>query len=82
MVGVISAQFDESSMFDSEALDIFGELMDAVYLVNKYGDAISHEGWRHVGEVVDQVCEAWQSEDVGIWEMRGETHHFLHSRLM
>lgn len=68
--------------YDQIQLDIFGELMDAVYLVNKYGDAISHEGWRHVGEVVDQVCENWQTEDVGIWEMRGETHHFLHSRLM
>lgn len=68
--------------YEQTQLDIFGELMDAVYLVNKYGDAISHEGWRHVGEVVDQVCENWQTEDVGIWEMRGETHHFLHSRLM
>jgi hypothetical protein len=38
-------------------LDIFGELMDAVYLVNKYGEAISHEGWKHTVEVVDQVCE-------------------------
>jgi GH15 family glucan-1,4-alpha-glucosidase len=63
-------------------LDIFGELMDAVYLVNKYGEAISHEGWKHTVEVVDQVCETWQQEDVGIWEMRGEQHHFLHSRLM
>ena len=63
-------------------LDIFGELLDAVYLVNKYGEAISHEGWKHTVEVVDQVCETWQQEDVGIWEMRGEQHHFLHSRLM
>ncbi|MFJ2710345.1 glycoside hydrolase family 15 protein [Pseudomonas sp. NPDC087346] len=68
--------------YDQIQLDIFGELMDAVYLVNKYGDAISHEGWKHVCEVVNQVCETWQTEDVGIWEMRGETHHFLHSRLM
>lgn len=68
--------------YDQIQLDIFGELMDAVYLVNKYGDAISHEGWNHVMEVVDQVCETWQTKDVGIWEMRGEQHHFLHSRLM
>lgn len=68
--------------YDQVQLDIFGELMDAVYLVNKYGEAISHEGWKHTVEVVDQVCETWQSEDVGIWEMRGEQHHFLHSRLM
>jgi GH15 family glucan-1,4-alpha-glucosidase len=68
--------------YDQVQLDIFGELMDAVYLVNKYGDAISHEGWKHAVEVVDQVCETWQQQDVGIWEMRGEQHHFLHSRLM
>jgi len=68
--------------YDQIQLDIFGELMDAVYLVNKYGEAISHEGWKHTVEVVDQVCETWESEDVGIWEMRGEQHHFLHSRLM
>ena len=63
-------------------LDIYGELMDAVYLVNKYGEAISHEGWQHTVEVADQVCEIWNTKDVGIWEMRGEQHHFLHSRLM
>lgn len=68
--------------YDQVQLDIFGELMDAVYLVNKYGDAISHEGWKHAVHVVDQVCETWQNKDVGIWEMRGEQHHFLHSRLM
>ncbi|AZD37107.1 Glucoamylase [Pseudomonas chlororaphis subsp. aurantiaca] len=68
--------------YDQVQLDIFGELLDAVYLVNKYGEAISHEGWKHVVDVVDQVCSSWDGEDVGIWEMRGEQHHFLHSRLM
>ncbi|WP_454876683.1 glycoside hydrolase family 15 protein [Pseudomonas farris] len=68
--------------YEQIQLDIFGELMDAVYLVNKYGEAISHEGWKHTVEVVDQVCETWQQKDVGIWEMRGEQYHFLHSRLM
>ena len=51
--------------YDQIQLDIFGELMDAVYLVNKYGEAISHEGWKHAVEVVDQVCETWQQKDVG-----------------
>ncbi|MGY3258918.1 glycoside hydrolase family 15 protein [Pseudomonas chlororaphis] len=68
--------------YEQVQLDIFGELLDAVYLVNKYGEAISHEGWKHVVDVVDQVCSSWDGEDVGIWEMRGEQHHFLHSRLM
>lgn len=63
-------------------LDIYGELMDAVYLSNKYGEAISHEGWRHVVRMIDHVCEVWDTPDAGIWEMRGEPEHFLHSRLM
>ncbi|WP_420223760.1 glycoside hydrolase family 15 protein [Pigmentiphaga litoralis] len=62
--------------------DIYGELLDGVYLSNKYGEAISHKGWRHVIQIVDQACRDWRTPDVGIWEMRGESQHFLHSRLM
>ncbi|MEQ7922613.1 glycoside hydrolase family 15 protein [Xanthomonas sp. WHRI 1810A] len=63
-------------------LDIYGELLDAVYLSNKYGEAISHEGWKHVTRLTNELCESWRSKDVGIWEMRGDDKHFLHSRLM
>nr|WP_154325169.1 glycoside hydrolase family 15 protein [Pantoea sp. 201603H] len=63
-------------------LDIYGELMDAVYLANKYGEAISHRGWSNVCRMIDYVCENWNQPDAGIWEMRGEPQHFLHSRLM
>lgn len=68
--------------YQQKQLDIYGELMDAVYLANKYGNAISHDGWQHAIRLVDYVCEHWQETDVGIWEMRGEDRHFLHSRLM
>ena len=63
-------------------LDIYGELLDAVYLSNKYGNAIPHEGWQHVRHTVEYVCEHWGDEDQGIWEMRGPPRHWLHSRLM
>ncbi len=63
-------------------LDIFGELLDSVYLSNKYGTAISHEGWQHVRGIVDYVIDHWHEADAGIWEVRGEPRHFLHSRLM
>lgn len=36
-------------------LDIFGELLDSLYLSNKYAAAISHEGWRHVRGIVEYV---------------------------
>ncbi|WP_428392154.1 glycoside hydrolase family 15 protein [Lichenicoccus sp.] len=63
-------------------LDIYGELLDSTYLSNKYGDAISHEGWQHVCCVVEHVCAHWREPDAGIWEMRGPPKAFLHSRLM
>lgn len=63
-------------------LDIYGELMDAIYLANKYGEAISQRGWRHVSRMIDYVADHWEQRDAGIWEMRGEPQHFLHSRLM
>lgn len=63
-------------------LDIYGELMDSIYLSNKYGHAISHKAWQGVREVIDYVCEHWQDADAGIWEMRREPQYFLHSRLM
>ena len=63
-------------------LDIYGELMDAVYLASKYGSAISHEGWTNVRSLVDWIGDNWRRPDLGIWEGRGEPQHFLHSRLM
>lgn len=63
-------------------LDIYGELPDSVYLSNKYGQAISHNGWRHVRNIIDYVMEHWEEPDAGIWEIRSEPRHFLHSRVM
>ncbi|MEO9337142.1 glycoside hydrolase family 15 protein [Mesorhizobium sp. SB112] len=67
---------------DQHQLDIFGELIDSVYLSNKYGAAISREGWAGVQDVVGHVMGHWQEPDAGIWEMRAEPRHYLHSRIM
>lgn len=63
-------------------LDIYGELLDSIYISNKYGEAISHSGWQAIRRVVDYVCENWQKPDAGIWEVRNEPREHLHSRLM
>jgi GH15 family glucan-1,4-alpha-glucosidase len=63
-------------------LDIYGELVDAVYLYNKYGAPISHEDWSQVTRIVDWVCANWDQPDEGIWEVRGGRRHFTYSRLM
>ncbi|WP_020185378.1 glycoside hydrolase family 15 protein [Methylopila sp. 73B] len=63
-------------------LDIYGELLDAVYLNDKYGQAMSADGWTRTRRIVDHACAVWRDKDAGIWEMRGEPRAFLHSRLM
>jgi GH15 family glucan-1,4-alpha-glucosidase len=63
-------------------LDIYGELLDSVYLYNKYGEPISYSLWRNMVHLVNWVCRHWQESDEGIWEVRGGRKEFVHSRLM
>ncbi len=63
-------------------LDIYGELMDAVYLYNKYGAPISYELWTHLRHLTNWVCDNWQRTDEGIWEVRGGQQHFVYSKVM
>jgi GH15 family glucan-1,4-alpha-glucosidase len=63
-------------------LDIYGELMDSVYLYDKYGKPISHDLWKNLVRLVNWLCEHWQKPDNGIWEVRGGQREFLYSRLM
>jgi GH15 family glucan-1,4-alpha-glucosidase len=63
-------------------LDIYGELIDSIYLFNKYGRPVHHEGWESVRRVVDWLCENWDQADEGIWETRGGQKDFTYSRLM
>jgi GH15 family glucan-1,4-alpha-glucosidase len=67
---------------DQLQLDIYGELLDAVYLYNKYGDLVSYELWKRLRILIDWVCDNWQREDEGIWEVRGGRRHFVYSKLM
>jgi GH15 family glucan-1,4-alpha-glucosidase len=63
-------------------LDIYGELIDSVYLYNKYGTPIYHEAWEDLSRVVTWVGENWDQPDEGIWETRGGRKDFTLSRLM
>ncbi len=68
--------------YDQLQLDIYGELMDAVYLYNKHGAPISYDLWKHLRVLVNWVCDNWQRKDEGIWETRGGRKDFVYSRLM
>jgi GH15 family glucan-1,4-alpha-glucosidase len=63
-------------------LDIYGELLDAVYLYDKYGAPISHEMWCNVRRLVNWVCDNWCQPDESIWEVRTGRREFLYSRVL
>lgn len=63
-------------------LDIYGELLDSVYLYNKYGDPISYDFWKNLEKQIDWLSENWNQPDEGIWEVRGGRKNFLYSRLL
>ena len=67
---------------DQLQLDIYGELMDAVYLSNKYQTPISYDFWSYLRKIINWVCDNWHRADEGIWEVRGGRAHFVYSKLM
>ena len=67
---------------DQLQMDIYGELMDSVYLSNKYGKPISYDLWQHLRRLIDYVENNWHRKDEGIWEVRGGRQHFVYSKLM
>jgi GH15 family glucan-1,4-alpha-glucosidase len=63
-------------------LDIYGELIDSVYLYNQHASPIHHDTWMDLCRVVEWLCENWDQADEGIWEVRSGRQHFTMSRLM
>ena len=68
--------------YDQLQLDIYGELMDSVYLFNKYGTQISYHQWLELRRMMEWLCDNWRQPDEGIWETRGGRQHFVYSKVM
>lgn len=62
--------------------DIYGELIDTIYIYNKSYKPITYEFWTLIRKQVECVVTDWKLPDHGIWEIRNEKKEFLHSRLM
>ncbi|AIR96788.1 glycoside hydrolase family 15 protein [Streptomyces glaucescens] len=63
-------------------LDIYGALLDSIYLYDRWARPISSAQWDDVCALVDWVCAHWDQPDEGIWETRGGRRNYLYSRLM
>ncbi|HZQ84349.1 MAG TPA: glycoside hydrolase family 15 protein [Acidimicrobiales bacterium] len=62
-------------------LDCYGQLLEAGYLFAKAGGTITEENWTFLSGLADIVCETWHQPDRGIWEIRDDPRHFVHSKL-
>jgi len=67
--------------YQQSQLDIYGELIDSVYILNRHKD-ISYDLWWNIRRLLAWLEKQWQQADEGIWEVRGGPQHFLHSRVM
>lgn len=63
-------------------LDIYGELLDSLYLYNKHVMPIGFDAWMRIRQTLNWLCDNWQRPDEGIWEVRGGRRHFVYSRMM
>jgi GH15 family glucan-1,4-alpha-glucosidase len=63
-------------------LDVFGEVMDAMYLAWQMKIETDEAYWHLQLHLVDYVEKNWNMPDEGIWEIRGPRRHFTHSKVM
>ena len=62
-------------------LDIYGELIDAVFLYDKHGEPVAYDLWNDLKKQMEWLAENWNKPDEGIWEVRAGKKEFLYSRL-
>ena len=71
-----------NAAYSQRQLDVPGEIMEALHLARRHGLAPSSEAWRVQCAVMEFLESAWQDTDEGIWEIRGKSRHFTHSKVM
>ncbi|TBU39361.1 glycoside hydrolase family 15 protein [Dichomitus squalens] len=67
---------------DHVQLDIYGELMDCIYLSQKFGRPLGYDTWVAVREIVEFVIAHVDEPDLSIWEVRNRHRHFTYSKVM
>ena len=67
---------------DQHQLDGYGWVVDAAWVLVQAGHHLYSETWRAVRGFADLVARRWQEPDAGIWEIRGDAVHHVHSKLM
>ena len=67
---------------DQLQLDVYGEVLDALYQARRMGLAPSDAAWNLERELVQHLEKIWHRPDEGLWEVRGGRRQFTHSKVM
>ncbi len=67
---------------DQFQLDVWGEVLDGLYLARESGLAAEEQAWRLQLALVRFLEESWDRADESLWEIRGPSQHFVHSKVM
>ena len=70
-----------NAAFGHLQLDMYGELLDSLYLYDKYGTPVSYEMWTVITFLLDWMARNWEHPDQSIWEVRGGRRQFTYSKL-
>jgi len=68
--------------FGQHQLDNYGWVLDAMWVLTKAGHRLYGETWRAATAMANLVAREWRKPDSGLWEVRGEPAHYVHSKLM
>jgi GH15 family glucan-1,4-alpha-glucosidase len=63
-------------------MDIYGDILHVAWGFHRHEGAIDDDLWTVLRRIVDYVCEVWERPDHGIWEVRMDPQHFVHSKVM
>ena len=67
---------------DQLQLDIYGEALDSIYVGDRSGLQVPHQGWRKIADLLNWLVDHWDQPEEGIWETRGGRKDFTYGRLM
>ena len=71
-----------NAAYDQRQNDVYGALLDSVYVHSKTREEVPTDLWRVVKDQVEGAARVWREPDQGIWEARGKPRHYVSSKLM
>jgi GH15 family glucan-1,4-alpha-glucosidase len=68
--------------YDQLQLDLYGAVLDAAYLYNKYGAPLDYKDWQSLRSLLGWLSNNWHQPDAGMWDLQSPREHFVSSKVL